>query len=207
MGLDVYISGDGLDETPSKSHPEHYWKLGYYRSSYNDGGFNTVVSRLTGEDLYSLLDPISQNYEFIPTRSQLQVCLNRAKSLQRDFAGLKDRAFSVSSESPFLMGNDSLDTTAEQAIALLNGQLDKRVPDNEWGNNFSNRDGAFFLDGLTVLAAVRGKDVLKRPCVHLIYRLEDEGFTFYSDALDILVESLEAQIALPEGSVSYAWSS
>jgi hypothetical protein len=41
-------------EFDSDTYPEHMFKIGYMRSSYNSGGFNSVVSKLVGHDLYWL---------------------------------------------------------------------------------------------------------------------------------------------------------
>ena len=35
----------------SAKHPKHYWKIGYFRSSYNRGGFNTILQGIIGTDL------------------------------------------------------------------------------------------------------------------------------------------------------------
>lgn len=41
-------------EIDSEKYPDHLFKIGYMRSSYNSGGFNSVVSELVGHDLYWL---------------------------------------------------------------------------------------------------------------------------------------------------------
>jgi len=41
-------------EIDSEKYPEHMFKIGYMRSSYNSGGFNSVVREIVGHDLYWL---------------------------------------------------------------------------------------------------------------------------------------------------------
>ena len=62
MGLDVYLvrgphvdgcSGDHVS-IDSTRHPEHFFKIGYWRSSYNDGGINAVLRQYGLPDLYEM---------------------------------------------------------------------------------------------------------------------------------------------------------
>jgi len=41
-------------EIDSEKYPDHMFKIGYMRSSYNSGGFNSVVKKIVGHDLYWL---------------------------------------------------------------------------------------------------------------------------------------------------------
>ena len=47
-GLGEYGEPEGLEEKieiASAKHPKHYWKVGYFRSSYNGGGIDRVLDR------------------------------------------------------------------------------------------------------------------------------------------------------------------
>ncbi len=50
----------------SSKYPKHLFKIGYFRSSNDDSGFNSVVMNATGSDLYTLLNPDPEQYEFVP---------------------------------------------------------------------------------------------------------------------------------------------
>ena len=52
-------------EQDSKKHPEHMFKIGYFRSSYNGGGINSVLDSLGFGGLYWIFDNKDQ-YEFAP---------------------------------------------------------------------------------------------------------------------------------------------
>jgi len=76
MGLDVYLANGKTYNTEwecddyetieinSTLYPEHLFKIGYFRSSYNSGGINRVANRYSLLDLYDIFDPHS--YTFIP---------------------------------------------------------------------------------------------------------------------------------------------
>jgi hypothetical protein len=54
-------------EKKSRRHPKHYFKIGYFRSSYNDSGTNHVLSAITGKDLYWIFTPPEEDsYRFTP---------------------------------------------------------------------------------------------------------------------------------------------
>ena len=76
MGLSKYgcIPDEGEEkiEIDSKKYPENYNKIGYFRSSYNSGGMNSVLDDLGVPDLYEIFphddgeyNGIHQNSSFI----------------------------------------------------------------------------------------------------------------------------------------------
>jgi hypothetical protein len=75
MGLDVYI--EGLDQ-PSGLYPDHLFRIGYFRSSYNHEGFNFVAGLFDNPDLYEIFNqPRDQpKYRSIPDWVS---CQKRAK--------------------------------------------------------------------------------------------------------------------------------
>lgn len=63
MGLDVYLDKCGEDEAfkeqipaDSKLYPEHLFKIGYFRSSYNGSGINLILLLRGFMCLYQLFD-------------------------------------------------------------------------------------------------------------------------------------------------------
>lgn len=48
---------------PSKRHPENYFKIGYFRSSYNEGGINNVLDLLDLPDLYDIFE-VEDSHEY-----------------------------------------------------------------------------------------------------------------------------------------------
>jgi hypothetical protein len=60
MGLDIYLEfgkdGENIQQN-SKKYPTHYFKVGYFRSSYNEWGLNRVLTKTIGKDLYYIFEP------------------------------------------------------------------------------------------------------------------------------------------------------
>ena len=57
MGLDIYLHNkDGEIEIDDPEYPDHLFKIGYFRSSYNPSGLNNVLGKLGVDDLYGIFD-------------------------------------------------------------------------------------------------------------------------------------------------------
>ena len=74
-------------DIPSEKYPDHYWKIGYFRSSYNSGGINSVCRDNNIPDMYSVFDMTDNfgNY-FLPNWEE---CLKRAEIWLEQLKGIK----------------------------------------------------------------------------------------------------------------------
>jgi hypothetical protein len=76
MGLDVYIPALVNHETGelnnSALYPNHLYKLGYFRSSYNSVGFNFIANMFDNPDLYEIFRPPA-SFEFLPDYASCRV--------------------------------------------------------------------------------------------------------------------------------------
>lgn len=91
LGLDQYGTAPCEKiEIDSARHPKHLFKIGYFRSSYNGGGFNSILHTQLGKDLYWVFDRNGKfsddddAYEFQPDWEKV---LGRAKELLAEFRG------------------------------------------------------------------------------------------------------------------------
>jgi hypothetical protein len=87
LGLDEYGSaGDSMREAielPSATYPDHLFKIGYLRSSYNDGGINRLLDIAVGRDLYWVFGREREGaYHFVP---DWQAARERAATLRADW--------------------------------------------------------------------------------------------------------------------------
>jgi hypothetical protein len=55
-------------ELNSVLHPDHMFRVGYFRSSYNGGGINNVLKMTVGKNLYDIFFPDGEQtqYKFVP---------------------------------------------------------------------------------------------------------------------------------------------
>ncbi len=220
MGLDVYMyrfengpPGDGDDyeaterkcvELPSQVHPEHYFKIGYMRSSYNDGGINGILRGRIGTDLYGIFANDGETYYSRPDWGEAKVRAAKALADLRAYEAEHGcyRVWTVT-HNPFA-GPQTLDR--DGALALFVEERKKFRADDK--NGYSNKHGAFVPRGLTLYGAVVGMDSLGSPGVHLIYGGEDADFTFYEQALEVVIEMCEWVMGQPDREKLWlAWSS
>lgn len=200
LGLDE----DGQDsqktkiEFDSKTNPEHYFKIGYFRSSYNDGGMNRVLENLGIDGLYEIFEP-KDRYEFQPNWAMALPKVSRAIRQLESRPNL--RCFDVSEN---IFGTHSLPQSEKEAIDIY---MEQKKRTNSFGS-YSNRDGQFFMDEpLKVFALINGEtNVLgKRKCVYVV---TDGENTFYLEALKIVKETIEYVLSQPDKEKYYLhWSS
>lgn len=191
-------------EIDSKLYPEHYWKIGYFRSSYNESGFNRVVPARVGEggSIYEIMGHEGEEYEQAP-----------------DWAASKDRALAVRSRylealkrseyegkttyieehrpNPFI-NPASCPASASDAMEGFLAQLErwKKEPKEPGGDMFSeyaNGFGHFCRKPARVLAFIQGQG-----CLYVV-RLGSESAEedYYLKALDIIIETCEWVLAQP----------
>lgn len=202
----------------SKVHPQHdTFKIGYMRSSYNDGGTNTVLRTATGKDLYWVFDVDSRGkdgYRISPDWSQ---ALERAKELREAFfAHLVEtgpiRVVEVhplvSSESPELPTRDQVVEIFKKNQHEHNQRFAKDPAPTMFAskdyNWYANRDGHFYLGkGAKVLAVIPGKSAYSGglPSTYLVLRDDKDEedanpiANWYLQALDVVVETCEYVLA------------
>lgn len=201
-------------EKNSKKYPDHMFKIGYCRSSYNPGGINHVLSDLIGEDLYSIFDRTGDEYEFLPdwvgVRGRAKESL---KLMDKKLEEMGPYRVMKSDHNMFDM-DKQMDAVPDASTALdkFMEVRSKHSKADDFGN-FSNGIGEFFLKTpLKVAAIIPGscKELFgtgKAPCQYIIY--EDEGsYEFYHQALEIVVEMAEWVLKQKNPELYYVhWSS
>jgi hypothetical protein len=220
----------GVEKVKIKSakFPEHMFEVGYWRSSYNDGGVNNVLRGTIGKDLYYVTfgnDSDSKEYYIQPDWEAAQKRLVEVQGLFDAY--IRDYGFRAMqiSLSPFVDPGE-LPHSAEDAVALFNQQADRwkegaplraehhAAGKMAMGSWYSSRDGHFFFndefdeDGggdLAVVGAIPGIGTLGTPSVYLIYKPTD--MDWYQQALEVVGETFAYVLAQPEREKFYlAWS-
>lgn len=188
-------------EQDSKLYPEHGFKIGYFRSSYNGSGINNLLRDLNIPDLYDIFCHDDDDYEFVPDwANALDVVQESIKLLK------KDQGYRVETISANMFSPDDVAKNPVQAMELFKKQLnEKKSKDFNW---YSNRDGHFYMDkkGLEVHGLIPGKDFIDRPCTYVVYHMKD-GNKFYIQALEIVKETIEYVLAQENPQAYYlSWS-
>jgi hypothetical protein len=199
----------------SRVHPEHMFKVGYLRSSYNEGGIERVLATQTGKGLhYVFFGDVDDGYEYL-VRPDWGACLKRAIEA-RDALALhvnEHGAFGISRVAPnsFCLPPKDVDSE-EKAMAIFREKWKERKPDHPFGNSFSTGAGEFRLDEpMQVVAMIHGIDSMlarlgapPRECLFVVYKRD---MTWYQQALEIVVEMIEWVIGQPDAQKHFLhWS-
>ena len=172
----------------SQLYPEHMYKVGYFRSSYNSSGVNQVMQRLGIFTLYDIF-PHDEDvgYEFMPdwnfALDRVNVTIDdlKAKMQEEDVFDVMDinhNMFITESELPH---------TEQAAIRAF----EKVRNQGHSFEMFSTREGSFMLDGLTIFGAIPGIGTFNRPTVYLVYKKESSDLDWYLQAFEIVREAIQ----------------
>lgn len=207
FNLDKYGSVKNCEkiELPSQLHPQHYFKIGYFRSSYNEGGFNSVTSNAGLPDLYNIFPEASiDKYEIVPdwieARKRCRFALNKF----RDFLKSDTAKYHVT-----FCHHISKVESAKKALEVFAKELGEKKKAGSQLHPYSNKDGNFYLkDPLKVRAVIPGKTASGMfEGVYLIYDDEDNSYDWYFQALEIVNETIEYVLAHPRaGTYALHWS-
>lgn len=212
----------GEDEVRNKStlYPEHMFKVGYLRSSYNDGGINSKLRALLEEnkDLYYIFGhPDKEDYAFVPNWEESLV---RAKEVLKEFRKVADAGFEVHKFSPNIFRDpNTLPKSPNEAMAIFKAQYAKHIESpSMFGGDYGNRDGDFMMGHpMTVVAVIPGirESIAAKlygkedidPVTYVITRANKEKLDWYVQALEIVVETCEYVLAQPDKDQYYFhWS-
>lgn len=177
-------------EQDSVLHPEHYFKIGYFRSSYNDSGINGILRNLGIPDLYDIFEHDNDEYEFQPNWSFALDIVQESIQLLK-----KDKGYRVESVAANMFSPDDVPVTPAAALEIFHKQLQEKGKSKAM-LCYSNRHGEFYLDnaGLKVHGMIPGKDMFQRPCTFIIYKPKDAN-KYYLQALEIVKETIEYVLA------------
>lgn len=198
MGLDVYLyKGKKEIEMPSSKYPDHMFKVGYFRSSYNDGGLNTVLKNLALPDLYEIFGESEPDYEFKPNWIN---ALIKVKSTIEDLRSKPNiRCFEVD-------WNDLSDPT-KCGVDSKEGAIAKYLEETSRHSSFdcySNLSGIFSQEPIKVYGFVHGfrKNIFQKIMTDarqaVTFVIAEGENEWYIQALEIVQETIEYVLAQPD---------
>lgn len=159
---------DAID-IPSAKYPEHLFRIGYMRSSYNNAGINSVMMRNGLNTLYEIFEYQRKGYRervnWSRARERAVLTLAAYNATVDTTAGKVD-CFQVT-ERPKIEGRERPESEADAIRAYA------EVADKNSGGmfrEFSQFYGDFFLDGLDVVAIISGTGYAGAPCLYVVYK-------------------------------------
>lgn len=196
-------------EVNSALYPDHLFKIGYFRSSYNSGGINSVMESLGLFSLYDIFPEANFRglYYIVPDWKQARVrvafTLGKFKTLLNGEAVKYDATWIQ--DTPHTTRVES----AKEALRKFHERREewekKKAPFDCW----EGRDGYFSLkEPLEVAAVMYGtqcKGMFKG--VFLIHKVPKSSFEWYYHALEIVEETIQYVLKHPKpGKYVFGWS-
>lgn len=195
-------------EMDSKLYPDHLFKLGYFRSSYNEGGINNVMRRLGLLDLYAVFEPGDEYYVVPDWAAALAKAQEAIDALVAWKSKNGEYDVMVASHNP-LIGLGELPASEPAALNDFLDEIDK-----EYAHGcYSSRKGSFFLvdKALEVVALIPGTRqgwAGQELVTYVVYRTSGEKLDWYLHALEIVKETIEYVLEQPDVEQYYlVWSS
>lgn len=217
MGLDVHIGFD-IEAPDSKVDPDHMFKLDYWRSSYNRGGFNNVVASAVGEDLYTITgitweqaedgwkfdpnDPEELETEAVYVGPVIDWAKARDKALEVAARLREEEAFGVEfhAKNPFATDH-AFPKDEDEALAIFRRTYEDHR-DTTFGGSFSNLDGLFHLETPQEIVAIIPGTGFGGDGVYTVFRYQD--IEWYAKAAEIVAETCD--FALKHNGRIEVWS-
>jgi hypothetical protein len=208
-------------EQDSAKYPDHMFKIGYMRSSYNGGGIDSVFRDIGIPRLSELFGNDSDEYEFTPHWNEVKLRVQAAiVTLDRVMTEPVSSFFSTFVAANEFIPVGEYPTTDKDAMKVFEKHLRRFAEmkeDSFMGCDYSSSEGSFFAKGAELYAAMPGfeKSFLggKRSGVYLVLKSsineEDGGhrLTWYHKALEIVEEMVDFVLSKPDPQNYYVhWS-
>jgi hypothetical protein len=173
-------------EFASAKYPDHYFKVGYFRSSYNSGGINHILSNLGLPDLYQIFNRSRDDeYTFQPDWDSVK------KNAVNVLKELKKKQNIRCHEVSFNEFANPMDHAIKSEADAIKCFIEEKAKHN---GSYSNLRGEFFMEEpAKVLAIMPGfrKQLMgdrQLPTSYIITVGENE---WYENALEIIVETCD----------------
>ena len=191
LGLDEYgtdVNGKEMIEFDSALYPKHMFKIGYFRSSYNDGGIERILQNFGLPTLYDIFEVNDNEYQKKPDWKR---ALTNVTKVIEDFKAKGNYRVRPIYTNSFM---DDIPKEPKEALEIFlkeKESYEARAMGSE-GYNYSNGKGEFnFGEPEKILAFIPGKCRYifnDRECVYAVVE-GDNGW--YINALEIVKETIE----------------
>ena len=190
-------------EINSALYPEHLFKIGYWRSSYNSGGINSILSRRGVPNLYDIFQPwLNQgdDYYVCPDWEDALTATNTAIARLEEFLASPAGKYDVIECRGIERAADA--ATAMKLFTKELSTYDSGSP-SRWAN-YCNGVGYFWFDTLKVVSQIQGPG---QTSYLIVEREQTEEPDWYLQALHVVRETIEYVLAQPDSEQYFlGWS-
>lgn len=185
-------------EQPSAKYPDHYFKVGYFRSSYNATGIDRILQDRIGSTLSDLFD-VGDRYSFAP---DWEASLTRVRQAITDFRAYLDRfgSYRVIEVSAGFGGGVASEADALRVFHEQHRQwLARSERERKEMCAYSNNQGTFYFGeaSATMVALFVNPKSFLGPSAYAVVTA-DGSDEWYIHALEIVVETIEWVMAQPD---------
>ena len=185
LGLDKDGDDEAMYEKVEMNHPDypdHYFKIGYFRSSYNESGIERILKNMGLPNMHDIFDVCDGDYYIKPNWEK---ALKNVESVIEEFK--KKGAYRVKAVYPEKFTHEVPRSEAE-ALKIFQDEIDRQGGKADY--NYSNAKGEFsFHQPEKVLAMIPGQNRYifnDRPCIFVVTESDN---TWYIQALEIIRET------------------
>lgn len=191
-----FIIDTGIAEytKDSELYPEHLFKMGYFRSSYNDAGFNNVMRSMGFPDLYDVFKTVSDvddtSYKVIDWEAA-RACIDLAIEKMSSTLPTGLWFLDLNKVSYYGKGGKEVPSAAE-ALSITEKELESSLSEKTPFSSYANANGEFYTKGLQTVAIVGRR--------WLVYKLDetDGGIDWYLKAAKIVKETIDFVLGHPD---------
>lgn len=187
-------------EQPSSTAPDHLFKIGYFRSSYNSGGFNHILSNRIGKDLYSIFGVKNgEYYQKVDWKKSLRRAKAALKQMEEYFK--ENGEFRVIEVSLNELSPSGAVSSEMEALKAFSAERKKWLKGHSAFECYSTGSGLFAKEPLKVVAVMQGTTPAlfqksgSIPCTYLVLQGGEDGLGWYLDATRVVVETCEWVLA------------
>lgn len=200
-------------EINSSKYPDNMNKIGYFRSSYNSAGFNSVIADLLNKDgFYYLFDYNNSNSEekfyFRPNWETVKSLSIELLTEYTTYVTSHNGIFKVMFEgmNPYI-SKDVFKNTASNsndAMKIFSNELTTK----HGSSSYSNGRGTFLLGSpLQVHGIIPGYQYGSEG-VYIVHKIDIPTSKYYSETIEILIEACDYVLNRPDkDKIWVSWSS
>lgn len=187
LGLNEYgedVTNKEQIEKNSEIDHEHYFKVGYFRSSYNEGGINNVLSNFGIPRLEYIFDcENGMGDEFQPdwilALERVHEVINKLKA---------EGNYRCRSLGTYFSNQTNVNSEADALKVFKNEKITHEGIDGSYSNIY----GEFYLhEPAKILGFVQGNRTFLNRVEKTNYVITENDNTWYVTALEIILETIE----------------
>jgi hypothetical protein len=202
LKLEEYIDEDAI-QFNSELHPTHPFKIGYFRSSYNEGGLNSLLKSFDLPDLYEVFD-VTNNPDYY-LQPDWGKALKNITSLIHKFKTCMNSNQAKFGCTQMRFIYSSAPKSAHEALELFFNEHNQAH--KEGFSSYSNKDGYFFHDEPLKVRAVLQGSYYNTPTTFVVYERDQSALVWYLEALEIVKETIEFVMSKKDRNKYYlGWS-